>query len=131
MPKKTALSTQELIKHLRSFFKGEIKADQETLEFYSHDTSIFEVKPQLVVFPKNSKDLANLVGFVSKNKKKYQNLSLTGRSGGSDMTGGSVNESIIVDFKHFDQHGPIKANGTKVQPGLHYRDFEPKSLKKT
>lgn len=34
---------------INQFFKGEVWTDDKTLEEYSHDASIFEVKPQVVV----------------------------------------------------------------------------------
>jgi hypothetical protein len=33
-------------------FRGEIDDAEETRELYSHDASLFEIKPQLVVCPK-------------------------------------------------------------------------------
>jgi hypothetical protein len=51
-------------------FKGEIKDDDKTLEFYSHDASMFEIKPQLVVMPKDSKDVQKLVKLVAENKER-------------------------------------------------------------
>lgn len=126
-----ALSTNELLSELQHSFKGEIKADEATREEYSHDTSIFEIMPQMVVYPKHTADIKNLVKFVTKVKNTNPDISLTGRSGGSDMSGGSVNDSIIVDFsKHFKKIGLIKTTGTVVEPGVFYRDFEPKTLKK-
>ena len=47
------------------FFKGEVEDDKETLTKYSRDASIFEVKPKLVLFPKDSEDIkkTSQVGF--------------------------------------------------------------------
>ena len=45
-------------------FEGEADIKQETLEAYSHDASLFELKPQMVVYPKNAKDLQRLVASV-------------------------------------------------------------------
>jgi FAD/FMN-containing dehydrogenase len=85
-------------------FKGEVIDDLETRELYSHDASIFEIRPELVVAPQNIADLQKLVKTVAANKPKMPQLSLTARSAGTDMAGGAVNESIIVDFvKHFSE----------------------------
>lgn len=114
-----------LVRRLKSFLKGEVLEDNKTLDFYSHDTSLFEIKPQAVVFPLDSEDVGNLVSFVKTHKKKFPELSLTARSGGTDMTGGAINDSIILDFsKHFNQIGEIRKDGTSVEPGVFYRDFE-------
>lgn len=116
---------------IKEVFKGEVLADDPTLVLYSHDASLFEVKPSVVVCPKDSDDVKALVKFVSGNKKDNPDLSLTARSGGTDMTGGSINESIIIDFsKHINHVGEINASGTMVEPGVFYRDFEKKTLEK-
>ncbi|HZE87822.1 MAG TPA: FAD-binding oxidoreductase [Methylomirabilota bacterium] len=119
-----------LLAILKETIKGDIATDADTLFNYSHDTSLFEVKPQVVVSPKDITDVKNLVKFVTANKKKNPDLSLTGRSAGTDMSGGAVNDSIIVAFqKYFSQFGGIKNNIATVQPGMFYRDFEQETLK--
>src|SRR5258708_4103986 len=83
-------------------FAGELDDSDEAKELYSHDASLFELRPQLVVKPKDSKDVRRLVKLVASRKKQMPELSVTARSAGTDMTGGAINESIIVDFnKHF------------------------------
>ena len=39
---------------LAVFFKGDVFDDDKTLAEYSHDASVFKVRPRLVVFPKDS-----------------------------------------------------------------------------
>ena len=87
-----------LIEELKSIIKGEVATDEDTLTRHSHDASLFEVKPQVVVYPKDAEDVGSLIKFVTKHKKAHPHLSLTGRSAGTDMAGGSINDSIIVDF---------------------------------
>ncbi len=111
-------------------FAGEMDDTDKTREFYSHDASLFEVKPQLVVMPKDSKDVQKLVSFVAKNKAKMPRLSLTARSAGTDMSGGAINEGIIVDFnKHFTKIHSVTPTEAHAQPGVFYRDFEKETLK--
>ncbi len=106
-------------------FGGEIKDDDETREFYSHDASLFEIEPQLVVMPENSGDVQKLVKLVADNKKSVPGLSVTARSAGTDMSGGTLNESIIVDFnKHFTKIESITPAEAHAQPGVFYRDFD-------
>lgn len=116
---------------IKKFFKGEVFDDDKTLTLYSHDASLFTVRPKLVVYPKDAQDLENITKWVSENKSKDSSLSLTIRAAGSCMSGGSLNESIIADTtKYMNKVGEIRAEGTVVQPGLFYRDFEPKTLEK-
>ena len=116
------------------FFKGDVEDSEDVLKTYSHDASLFEVKPSLVLFPKDSKDVQNLVKWVSENKNKYgdptknvgwDKLSITARCAGTCMSGGPLNESIILDFsKYMNKLISLKSENIIVQPGMFYRDFE-------
>ena len=111
-------------------FKGELLDDAVSKEFYSHDASLFEVKPQLIVCPKDSSDVQTLIALVAAHKKAMPELSLTARSAGTDMSGGAINESIIVDFnKHFTAIERVSPDAAQAQPGVFYRDFEKETLK--
>ncbi|MEK7565154.1 MAG: FAD-binding oxidoreductase [Patescibacteria group bacterium] len=116
---------------IKEFFKGEITTTETDLEKYSRDASLFKIKPKIVVFPKDTEDLKNLVNFVAQNKKENSELSLTMRSGGTDMTGGSISESVIADVsKYINKLKNIGADYAVVEPGMFYRDFEKETLKK-
>ncbi len=107
---------------IQKFFKGEAEDGEEILTKYSRDASLFTVRPRLVVFPKDSTDVKNLVKWVSENKNEYKNkgveLSITARSGGTDMSGGALGESIIIDFtRHMNKlidfnFSPPRPSGT-------------------
>lgn len=125
---------------IQKFFKGEVEDSDETLSKYSRDASIIELRPKLVLFPLDSEDVKNLVKWVSENKDKYadeeknkdwKNLSITARCAGTDMSGGAIGESLILDFtRHMNKL--IFFNGDKiaVQSGMFYRDFEKITLEK-
>jgi len=121
---------------LRNIIEGEISSDEKELIAFSHDASIFEVKPQLVVRPKDAEDIKNLVKWVVANKDSNPELSLTARSGGTDMTGGVLNDSIVLDFiAHFNRVLEVveisPSDGYAItEPGVFYRDFEKETLKK-
>jgi FAD/FMN-containing dehydrogenase len=114
---------------IRNFIKGDIADDEAALKKYSRDASLFEIWPQLVVFPRDIEDLKFLVKFAS--KRNANKLSLTPRAAGSDMTGGPLGESIIVDFtRYFNQIREFGEDYAVVQPGMLYRDFERATLKR-
>ncbi len=111
-------------------FKGETDSAPAILDLYSHDASMFELRPKLVTQPTDASDVEKLVKFVADGKKKDASLSLTARSAGTDMSGGAINESIIVDFrKHFIKIERVTKETAHAQPGVLYRDFEPETLK--
>jgi FAD/FMN-containing dehydrogenase len=119
-----------MYEELKKLNIGDVKADQKTRDFYSHDTSLFEINPDVVVFPKSVDDIRKLVRFVTHQKPMHPDISLTARSGGSCMSGGSINDSIIVVFeKYLNKLGEVRNNRIKTQPGVWYKDFEKITLK--
>lgn len=111
-------------------FEGEIDASDATREKYSHDASMFEIVPEVVVHPKTNEDVTKLVRYVADNKKANPGLSLTARSAGTDMSGAAINDSIIIDFHtHLTQLINIDENSAVVQPGMFFRDFDVETIK--
>lgn len=121
----------DIYAELAKIFKGEVDTSKETLDFYSHDASIFELKPQAVAYPKDASDIKALVKFVTEQKKDHSELSITPRSRGTDMSGGAIGESIILDVsKYMTELRDVTETGASVQPGKLYREFEVETLKK-
>lgn len=120
-----------LAEDLKKVIKGDVITDEETLTAYSRDASLFVVRPQVVVFPKDTDDIKNLVRFVKEHKKENPNLSLTARSAGTDMTGGPLSESIVVSFTKYFNRVSVSPNEkiATTEPGVYYRYFEKETLK--
>ena len=125
----------EIKDQLQKFFKGEVDDSVETLVKYSHDASLLEVRPKIVLFPKDKEDVKNLVKWVNDKKEKHPELSITARCAGTDMSGGAIGESIILDFSRYMNKLISFENSSSpatitVQPGMFYRDFEKITLSK-
>lgn len=115
---------------LSKIFKGEIDTAPETLDFYSHDASLFELRPQVVAFPQDAADVKSVVTFVSQNKAEHPELNITPRSRGTDMSGAAIGQSIVLDIsKHMTSLTEATADSAHVQPGMLYREFEVETLK--
>lgn len=117
------------VSDIQKLIEGEVYADDANREKYSHDASLFEVVPEAVVFPKTSADISAIVRYASNNKKDIPNLSITMRAAGTCMSGGSINESLILDTTKYMNHiiSVTPEEGT-AQPGVFYRDFEKRTL---
>jgi len=112
-------------------FKGDIDTSEASKQLYSHDASLFELIPQAIVAPKDEKDLQLLVKTVDSLKTEMPGLSLTARSAGTDMGGGAISESVLVDFrKYFTNVYEVSETSAHLQPGVLYKDFEPLTLAK-
>ena len=118
-----------LTDELRTVVRGEVLDDVATRVTYSRDASLFEVMPSVVVRPLDSTDIQALVRFVAGKKTEYPDLSLTARSAGTDMSGGPLTESIVVDCTaHLNQIIDVRTDAATAQPGVFYRDFERATL---
>lgn len=121
----------DLYEEIAKIFKGDIDTSDQTRDFYSHDASLFELRPEAVVFPKDSADVQALVKFVADQKKNHSELSITPRTRGTCMSGGAIGESIVMDVsKYMTKLHEVTASSAHVQPGLMYKDFEVETLKK-
>ncbi len=109
--------------------KGEVLSDEATIKEFSRDASIFEIKPEVVIAPADLSDIQKIVNFVSATKKTDSGISITPRAAGSCMSGGSLNTSIILDFKkHLNKLIELGSDYAIVEPGMYYRDFEKETL---
>jgi FAD/FMN-containing dehydrogenase len=116
--------------NLEGAFKGDLDTSPETLEFYSHDASLFELRPQLVAFPKDTDDIKAVVSYVNSNKAANPALNITPRARGTDMSGAAIGESIVLDVsKYMTELEEVSATKARVQPGMMYKDFELETLK--
>ncbi len=115
-------------------FRGEISTNKDVLEKYSTDESIFSVRPQVVIHPKDQNDIETVVQILAKEAGKFPSLSLTPRAAGTGLSGGSLTDSIVIDVTtHLHSMGKIVKKKGEItfscQPGAMWRDVE-KQLKK-
>ena len=90
----------------------------EILNFYSVDSSAYQIKPTVVVVPKKEQDVISVVKFASKNK-----ISVTVRGAGTGLVGSALNDGIIIDLKNFNKI-KIKNNYVKVGVGINKGDLD-------
>ncbi|MDA1168956.1 MAG: FAD-binding oxidoreductase [bacterium] len=127
MPRYVILERMSLGEDLKLLIHGEVAEDKASLARASRDASLFIVRPRAVVHPMNVDDVKALVRYASTHK----HISLTARSGGTDMSGGPLSESLVVDMtSHFTRIGSVTNHSIYVEPGVYYRDMERKVRKK-
>lgn len=122
-----------LIEHMLrdAGFRGVVSTDKQLLDTYATDESIFSIRPQIVLQPKNQKDIETAVKVLGKETKRFPSLSLTPRAAGTGLSGGSLTDSIVVDVQKYltDIDEPKEVNDKitiTVGPGAMWRDVEKK-----
>ena len=86
--------------------------DKQSRDFYSVDASSYVVKPLVIVFPRNEKEIIKILRFASKN-----NISVTPRGAGTGLVGSALGNGIIFDLKHFDKI-KVYSNYVQVDSGV-------------
>ena len=112
-------------------FRGGISTKKELLDSYSYDESIFSVRPQVILQPKNRRDVEIAAKVVAEQTKRFSSLSLTPRAAGTGLGGGSLTDSVVIDAcAHLNKIGDIVKKKSKItftcEPGVMWRDIEKK-----
>ncbi len=111
---------------LKKLLAGEVVTDELVRQQASHDASIYELTPEVILKPKDTADIKKLVNFVSKRKSEYPRLSITPRSAGTDMSGAAISSSILLEMTpHFNKISGLDGTELHVQPGTYLRDIDP------
>ncbi len=120
-----------LIEDLKKVFKGDVEGSDAVLDEYSRDASLFRVVPQAVVRPLDAKDVSRVVRFATERKQLGEDVSVTARSAGTDMSGGPLNTSIILDVTaHMNRLIELGNDYAVVEPGMYFREFDKETKKK-
>lgn len=143
------MNYETIKKELDNLIEGDVSTTEEDIERHATDWSLFKITPSMIVYPKHSHDIQQLVEYTHEhNKHSEQKLSITARAAGSGMSGGSLNHSIILDVTRYmndfisiengdfgtqEHHKnfpyPITGKAT-AQPGMKYLPFEEKTVEK-
>ncbi len=112
-------------------FRGGISSSKKLLDAYSTDESIFSIRPQVVLQPKNRHDIEIAVSVIARETKRFASLSLTPRAAGTGLGGGSLTDSVVIDVcAHLDRIGDVVVKKDKItftcEPGAMWRDVEKK-----
>lgn len=123
---------EDVITSLKTAVQGEVDVSSETLERYSRDASLFVVRPEAVFRPVDAADIETAVRVVSdfKRANPKSTVSLTPRSAGTDMSGGPLSTSVVVDVAaHLNRLVSLTEDRAVVEPGLFFRDFDRETKK--
>jgi len=105
-----------LSEDLKKHIKGDVLDDPYSLGMYATDASIYQIKPMIVVVPKDESDVRMAVEMARKNK-----LKILPRGGGTSLAGQTVGEGLVLDFsKYMNKIVEIneQEKWVKVQPGV-------------
>lgn len=112
-------------------FRGGVSTKKLLLDAYSTDESIFSIRPQVVIQPKNRTDVEIAAKVIARETKRFTSLSITPRAAGTGLGGGSLTDSIVMDMcAHLNKFGEVTEKKDKIifttEPGVMWREVEKK-----
>jgi FAD/FMN-containing dehydrogenase len=113
-----------LFASLSRTLSGDLDCSHGCLENLSTDGSPYTVRPQAVVYPRNTTDIKSVLAF----SREYH-IPLTVRGGGTAATGGSLGEGIVLDMtRYFTQIRQLNTveNTVTVDAGVMLEDLKEK-----
>lgn len=113
----------KITEYLNEHILGEVTHANAIREEFSKDGSVLTIKPEIVVFPRNTNDIRKTTRFAWQLAEKGHQLGVTIRGFGSDVTGAALGSGVILNTTaHLNQiiNLPIKDKQKliHVQPGI-------------
>lgn len=78
---------------LAALCDGEVLDDPYSRTLYATDASIYEIEPQVVIYPRHREDVVRVVRYCQE-----QRLPLVGRGGGTGLAGETLTTGVVLDF---------------------------------
>jgi FAD/FMN-containing dehydrogenase/Fe-S oxidoreductase len=107
---------EDTLIQLRNSLSGELFFDDLHKSIYATDASVYRKIPTAVAYPKDTKDIQQLIAFANKH-----NITLIPRTAGTSLAGQCVGDGIVVDVsKHFTKILGFdeEKKTVTVQPGV-------------
>jgi len=112
--------------YLQEHILGEVSTNPAILSAMSHDGSVLEIQPDMVVYPRVTSDIRKVARFAWQLAEKGHVLPLTARGNGTDETGAAIGSGVIVSFPaHMNRifEFDAKQKLVRLQPGVNARSL--------
>lgn len=109
--------------YLQEHLIGEVVDSADALEFFSTDMSILQVRPGLVVYPRNENDVRKAARFCWQLAERGRIIPITARGAGTDLAGAALGTGIILAFPAHLNHVldiDAKSGQIVVEPGANF-----------
>jgi FAD/FMN-containing dehydrogenase len=126
------MTASKISRALQQIVRGPVRADERTLTRYATDQSIYQVRPQVVVYPRDPGDVVATVRYA-----RERGLPLTPRGAGSGTAGAALGHGIVLAFRPRSRDGASGAMDQildlsevdgepriTVEPGLLHDDLQ-------
>lgn len=107
--------------YLRGHIAGEVSTRDDIRTALSADRGVLEIKPEMVVYPRNTNDIRKIVRFAWQLAEKGHVMPVTVRGAGMDATGAAIGKgALVVTAAHLNHifEYDAKQKLVRLQPGV-------------
>ena len=113
--------------YLQEHLLGTVTSSLDIRRHYTHDASVLESLPAMIVTPRGEEDIRKAVRFAWSIAERGKALPITLRGGGNSAVGSAIGEGIVMlTAKHLDKIVDFdsKKKLVTVEPGVIYDKLE-------
>jgi len=109
--------------YLQEHLGGEVISSDDARAYFSTDSSVFEITPAIVAYPRNENDVRKTARFAWQLAERGRGIPITARGTGTDQSGAAIGEGIILVFPaHMNKILELdsKSGDVLLEPGVNY-----------
>ncbi len=113
--------------YLQEHLMGEVMVDMDARRYFSTDTSVLEIVPAMIVYPRNENDVRKTARFAWQLAERGRPIPITARGSGTDQSGGAIGKGIMMVFPaHMNKILELdtRTGNVIVEPGLNYAKLQ-------
>lgn len=113
--------------YLQEHLSGQVLISADARKYFSTDGSVFEIMPELVVYPKDESDVRKTARFTWQLAERGRVIPITARGKGSDQAGAALGSGIMMSFpahmnKIIEYDG--RTGNVVIEPGIIYSKLQ-------
>lgn len=119
--------SSKVAQYLQEHVIGEVLTSKSARRYFSTDGSVFELEPQIIVYPRNTSDVRKVARFSWQLAERGKALPITARGKGSGQAGEGLGSGVMLVFPaHMNKLLELDTGKgiVRVQPGIIYKNLQ-------
>lgn len=113
--------------YLQEHLVGEVMTGEDARRYFSTDSSIFQITPAIIAYPRNENDVRKTARFTWQLAERGRAIPITARGAGTDQSGAALGKGVLMVFPaHMNKILELdtKSGSVTVEPGLNYAKLQ-------
>lgn len=119
--------SSKVAQYLQEHVIGEVLTSKSARRYFSTDGSVFQLEPQIVVYPRNTSDVRKVARFSWQLAERGKALPITARGKGSGQAGEALGNGVMLVFPaHMNKLLELDTGKgiIRIQPGIIYKNLQ-------